>query len=377
MHLNRRHRQPGLESGPLLAQLIDRMRRLGLGERVLKTALAAGVSWQLALWVPGNEHPYVAPVVAVLLMQLTIAQSVELAIQRNIGTAIGIAISVITYAALGIHAGSIALATLLSLAVGIQLGLGQPGVQQVAVTGLIVLLAGSINGTVDYAAYRIADAIIGAVVALGLNWLVAPPLLVAPARGAIERMAHDLALALTDLTDSLLAGMTAERAAAHLASTRALAASLADANAALAQADQSLRFNRFARQRRDELSRLRRASQALEHSAIQTRVIARSIATAYEEDAAGWLAPEHFGQALADLFGRITALVRGVGGDRMVVRPELAETAPLHEQMRGYWQERADRGWLYAGEVLAVAERMANELQLAIDDRVALSQERG
>jgi hypothetical protein len=42
-------------------------------------------------------------------------------------------------------------------------------------------------------------------------------------------------------------------------------------------------------------------------------------------------------------------------------------TAGLHEQMRAYWQARADRGWLYAGEALAVAERMARELHLTID----------
>jgi hypothetical protein len=42
-------------------------------------------------------------------------------------------------------------------------------------------------------------------------------------------------------------------------------------------------------------------------------------------------------------------------------------TTDLHEQMRRYWQERSDRGWLYAGEVLAVAERMARELHVAID----------
>ena len=36
-----------------------------LGERVLKTALAAGLSWQLAAWVPGNDHPYLAPVALV------------------------------------------------------------------------------------------------------------------------------------------------------------------------------------------------------------------------------------------------------------------------------------------------------------------------
>ncbi len=93
----------------------------------------------------------------------------------------------------------------------------------------------------------------------------------------------------------------------------------------------------------------------------------RSIATAFQEGAAEWIAPDVFGRALADLFGRNTALVRYVGGDRIGVRPQMASTGELQEAMRAYWQSRADRGWLYAGEVLAVAERMASELHVAID----------
>jgi uncharacterized membrane protein YgaE (UPF0421/DUF939 family) len=343
------------------------MRRLGMGERVLKTALAAAISWQLADLVPGNNHPYLAPLTAVLLMQLTIAHSVDLAVQRGIGTALGIALAVGAYAAFGVHPWSIGLVVLLALASAIQLRLGQHDIQQVAVIALIVLLAGSIAGTFEYAAYRIGDSTIGAAVALTLNWLVVPPIHVAPASKAIERMAQDLSLALADLAVSLRSGMTRTRAEAHLESARALAASLESANTALGQAQQSLRYNRFARNRHDEMTRLRNASLALEHSAIQTRVLARSIVTAYEENAAEWIAPDCFGRSLADLIGRNAALVRFVGGDRIGIRPAIAATSDLHEDMRAYWQTRADRSWLYAAEVLAMVERMANELHVAID----------
>jgi uncharacterized membrane protein YgaE (UPF0421/DUF939 family) len=358
--------KPGPESDLLLSQLIRQMRRFGLGERVLKTALAAGLSWQLATLIPGNDHPYLAPLSAVLLMQLTIAQSVDLAIQRNIGIAIGVIVAVASFALFGVHAWSVSLVVLISLAAGIQLRLGQQAVQQVAVSALIVLLAGSVTGTFAYAFRRILDSIIGASVALVLNWLVVPPIHIAPASKAIERMAQDLSLALADLAVSLRSGMTRTRAEAHLNSARALATSLAAANVALGQAEQSLRYNRFARSRHDEMARLRNASRALEHGAIQTRVLARSMVTAFEENASDWIQPDQFGRSLADLLGRNAALVRFVGG-RGGIRPELAITSELHEAMRAYWQARADPGWLYAGEVLAMTERMAKELNAAID----------
>ena len=56
-----------------------------------------------------------------------------------------------------------------------------------------------------------------------------------------------------------------------------------------------------------------------------------------------------------------------VGGGRGGIRPGLAPTSELQESMRAYWQSRADKGWLYAGEVLAMTERMAKELDAAID----------
>jgi uncharacterized membrane protein YgaE (UPF0421/DUF939 family) len=365
--LNRMSSRSETESGLLLPQLIAQMRRLGMGERVLKTAIAAGISWQLADLVPGNDHPYLAPLTAVLLMQPTIAHTIDLAVQRGIGNAIGIALAVGAYSAIGVHPWSIGLVVLLALASAIQLRLAQHDIQQVAVIALIVLLAGSVAGSFEYAAYRIGDSTIGAVVALILNWLVVPPIHVAPASKAIERMAEDLSLALADLAVSLRSGMTRTRAEAHLESARALAMSLESANTALAQAEQSLRYNRFARDRYDEMTRLRKASLALEHSAIQTRVMTRSIVTAYEERVAEWISPDHFGRSLADLMGRNAALVRFVGGDRVGIRPEMAATSDLHEDMRAYWQSRADLGWLYAGEVLAMAERMAKELHVAID----------
>src|SRR5688572_11824160 len=92
--LNRMSSRSETASGPLLPQLIAQMRRLGMGERVLKTALAAGVSWQIASLVPGNDHPYLAPICAVLLMQLTIAQSIDLALHRGIGIGFGIGLAV-------------------------------------------------------------------------------------------------------------------------------------------------------------------------------------------------------------------------------------------------------------------------------------------
>lgn len=58
--------------GPLSA-LFGFLRRLGIGERMIKTALAAFVAWEVGRLVPGNPQPYLAPLTAILVMQATIA----------------------------------------------------------------------------------------------------------------------------------------------------------------------------------------------------------------------------------------------------------------------------------------------------------------
>lgn len=355
---------------PLLTQFLTQMRRFGMGERVLKTAVAAGLSWLLAGLIPGNDHPYLAPVTAVLAMQLTIAQSLEHAMQRILGVIVGVFVAVGIFELFGVHFWSISLVVLVSFAGGIQLRLSGPAVQQVAITALIVLLAGSISGTFSYALFRIADSLIGAGVALSLNWLFVPPLFVNPARGAIQRMSQDLAKTLADLTTSLRGGMTQSAANDHLTRARAMATSLQEAHAALQQAETSLRFNRLARNQHAALSELNIRSTALEHSAIQLRVMCRSIQTAFLDGASDWMAPDQFGRDLADLFGRNTVLVRYVGGDRLGVRPDVPSTDELRRAMQAYWRDRDDKGWLYAGEILTVAERMARELDDAIEQSI-------
>ena len=175
---------------------------------------------------------------------------------------------------------------------------------------------------------------------------------------------------LADLTTSLRGGMTQSAANDHLTRARAMATSLQEAHAALQQAETSLRFNRLARNQHAALSELNIRSTALEHSAIQLRVMCRSIQTAFLDGASDWMAPDQFGRDLADLFGRNTVLVRYVGGDRLGVRPDVPSTDELRRAMQAYWRDRDDKGWLYAGEILTVAERMARELDDAIEQSI-------
>ena len=56
---------------------------------VWKMAIASAVSWEVAKLV-GSNHPYLAPLSAILCLQATIDQSIRFSFQRIVGTAIGV-----------------------------------------------------------------------------------------------------------------------------------------------------------------------------------------------------------------------------------------------------------------------------------------------
>jgi uncharacterized membrane protein YgaE (UPF0421/DUF939 family) len=109
-------------SGPIRVAL-DRLRRIGIGERVLKTVLAASIAWALASLLPFGDPPILAPLTAIFTMQATLAESVRGSVQRLLGVLFGIISAAVISQVIGLNALSIGLVVLISLSVGIRLGL--------------------------------------------------------------------------------------------------------------------------------------------------------------------------------------------------------------------------------------------------------------
>lgn len=220
--------------------------RLSAGVQLLKMALAAGLAWWLALLLFSRARPYFAPLAAILTMQVTVAKSVSLGGQRILGVVGGIAVSLTVAHWLGISALSIGMIVLVASALAALLGLGPNAVAQAAVTALLVVALG--NGA-SYAAARLVDTILGALVAVLVNALLVPP----------------------DATPAAVAAVAelAELAGRHLArdpSVRrapALLDQVGRAHAQVAAAAESLQFAPLLRRRRRRLLATRRAEAPL------------------------------------------------------------------------------------------------------------------
>lgn len=364
-------------AGPLRS-LLDWFRAHGLGERVIKSAVAAVVAWLLAGLIPNNPAPILAPLTAIFSINLTIAGSMRDAVQRVLGVVFGILLAVLVSEYIGPNAWAIFLVILISFYVGRRLGLDPGGIQQIAVSALLIVL-GAASNRLDHAAMlHLANTLIGTGVGLLLNASVAPPNYLPDARRRLLEVGDAIQDDLRVLAEAVRTGISNDEAVTTLHLARETNAKLLDLDTTISQARESLQFNLLGRRQRDVLGIYQRADLALEHASIQTRMIARALADATAQDAPqGWLAHDALGEPLADLLDMAVEtldahLVRIRKGDLTGGLPiDLARLtflqAAISRHSYDYEAELRQGGWIYLGEVVALTTQMITDLSVPAD----------
>jgi hypothetical protein len=180
------------------------------------------------------------------------------------------------------------------------------------------------------------------------------------------------------LSEAVRTGISNDEAVTTLHLTRETNARLLELDSTLSQARESLQFNLLGRRQRDVLVLYQRADLALEHASIQTRMIARALADATAQVAPhGWLAGEALGASLADLLDMgvetLDAHLRRLRED------DLTGGFPVDTDRLTRYQSairiRADTyeselqlgGWIYLGEVVALATQLIIDLSTPVD----------
>lgn len=245
---------------------------LGFTPRVLKTALAAGLAWELAVLRGGAGHPYFAPLAAVLALDVTVEASLARGLQRVLGVATGILLALALARVLSATAFGVGLVVLAATALATRFGYGPQAVTQVAISALLVLTVG--RHVPGYALDRAADTLIGAAVAVVLNALVIPPDPTPRAAAAMAELGGALADAMRALGE---AGSAAERME-RLASARRLGRMLAQARARVRTARSALVLSPLTRWRDREVRRYLAGMVALERAVAHVRGGARVLA---------------------------------------------------------------------------------------------------
>lgn len=242
--------------------------------RLLKVAIASGLSYAIATTLVGNNRGYFAPLASVLIMQGSVAESFSRAIQRILGVIFGVIVALAFAHFAGLNTFSIALLVFLSLAVGIQLKLGSSGTPQVAVSALLIMIIGSL--TPGYWWERIYETVIGAVLGAVIHAFILPPSYLPEAQAAIDHFATQLSQLLYAFADYF------NEAAANTTDTRFLLQQsrktnnmAKDVRTAVTRAQDSLRWNITRQQLFDQLRYWMMTAEILERVSVTSRVIAR------------------------------------------------------------------------------------------------------
>lgn len=364
------------EARATLSRNVRRYLRDPVVHLTIRATLAATLSYAVAVELETSPAPLTAPLTALLVVQVTVYSTLTTSIRRVNSVVVGVLIAIGFSAVMGLSWWSLGLIILASLTIG-QFVKVDEFVNEVAISAMLVL---GVTRLADQAWDRVLETLIGAVVGLLFNLLFAPPVWLDTAGESIEDLARRARHLLRRMAEQLHGPTPVSKAAARLHEARELDQAIADVDAALRQAEDSLRLN--PRISEGVLSRLvlRTGLDTLEICVVVIRVLARSltdlakrrgrdeelfpadVALALEELLA------HVGDALVSFSVLVTTQVsRNAEAAEQRLTGELAAALAVRENVAGLLLARVQRhpdAWQLHGSLLAELDRILDELDL-------------
>lgn len=331
------------------------MTRLRSGGRAallwsMRITVAAVASYVVAtLFFPGTR-PLLAPLTAMLVVQVTPVSLLASGLDRVVSVVAGVALAVGFAEVVPLEWWSLGLLILASITIGQALRL-RSNLIEVAISAMLVLGVGALSA--ESAAWqRIAETLVGAAVGIAANLLFPPRVATSDAGRAIDGLADSVSELLTRAADELAdlvesGGDVRPAARAWLGDARHITYDIPQVGAALLHAEQGRRLNVRAVGTPNVGPGLRQGLEALEHSAVAIRTMFRAVVDAIDDPA--WSEDESTGDialALAQAFREMAAVVDAFG---QLVHDEAEPTAHsrapdirfLRDALQGLQEARA------------------------------------
>lgn len=236
--------------------------RLGIGPRVLKTAIAAGAAWWFSN-VLGEPLPVFAAVAAILGLDTTVIGSLRRVGELLLGMLAGLVLAAFVIGISGSEPLTVALLVLLAMATGAKLRLQQAVTVEFAISALLVV-AYTDPARPYFGITRVWECLLGGAVAVIVNALVLPPAYIVNVRrrfqGLLALTIASLRFAIDDLVDAAEPSVVSER----LTRLDADVTALTSERDTLARARDALRFSPIRRKQREAVLRHARGSELLE-----------------------------------------------------------------------------------------------------------------
>ncbi|MFF3463654.1 FUSC family protein [Streptomyces sp. NPDC001984] len=339
----------------------------------LRSAVAATLAYVVALRLSPEPAPLTAPLTALLVVQVTLYATLTNGIRRVNSVVAGVLVAIAFSLLVGLTWWSLALLIVASLAVGHLVRVDEY-VPEVAISAMLVLGVTAVGNT---AWARIVETLIGAVVGLGCNLLIPPPVWVEEAGESIEGLARRVRQLMLRLGEQAAGRTPWELAAERLHEARRLDHEIVGVDADLRQAEDSLRLNPRVREGLLHRVVLRTGLDTLEICTVVLRVLARTFTDLAKAREPEPLLTSQTGAAVEQLLSEIADAVVSFAvlvTTDLSVSAESAEarlTAELHtaagtrDKVALLLREEAERDaaqWQLFGAVLTEANRILDEL---------------
>jgi Fusaric acid resistance protein-like len=253
----------------------------------LRITVAAVASYLVATLVFPGPPPLLAPLTAMLVVQVTPVSLLASGLDRVVAVVAGVALAAAFAAVVPLEWWSLGLLIFISLALGHLLRLGD-NLLEVAISAMLVLGVGAFSA--ESAAWqRIAETLVGAAVGVAANLLFPPKIASADAAKAIDSLADLMSGLLNRAADEMTELMAQGRDVAPVArdwldeARRITHEDIPEVGSALIHAEQGRRLNVRAVGTPDMGPGLRQGFEALEHSALAVRSMFRTVADATDE----------------------------------------------------------------------------------------------
>ncbi|WLW50044.1 aromatic acid exporter family protein [Streptomyces sp. YU58] len=341
--------------------------------QALRSTAAATVAYVIALRLSPEAAPLTAPLTALLVVQVTLYSTLTTGIRRVNSVVAGVLVAIAFSLLVGLTWWSLALLIVASLAVGHLVRVDE-FVPEVAISAMLVLGVTTVG---DTAWARILETLIGAVVGLGCNLLLAPPVWVGEAGESIEGLARRVRQLMLNMGEEAAGRTPVEHATERLHEARRLDHDIVEVDAALRQAEDSLRLNPRVREGLLHRVVLRTGLDTLEICTVVLRVLARTFTDlAKQRDAEPLFAAgtgavvERLLSEIADAIVSFAVLVTthvSENADAAEARltAELRQAAATRDKLAQLLLEEVQRDarqWQLQGAVLTEVNRILDEL---------------